>query len=92
MTMTISDVISELSESDDNLDMLEYTVVKHWGNDKFDERIYFPNFERFVNYVFDLDIHGWELSGFSKSKYPRRPDSYSIYIGRACVEFSRKEH
>ena len=90
MTMTTSDIITELSESGEDLNMLEYTIVKHWDSDNFDERVYFPDFDSFVKYVFDLDIHGWELSGFSKSKYPRYPDSYSFFVGNACAEFSRR--
>ena len=66
--MSTSDIISELSESDEDLHMLEYIVVKHCDSDKMKERIYFSNFYRFVDYVFDLDIHGWELSGVNKLK------------------------
>ena len=96
MTMTTSDMITELSDSGEDLDMLEYTIIKHWGSDNHDEKtysqnkIYFQNFEQFADYVFDLDIHGWELSGFSKSKYPRCSDSYSFYDGSVYAEFSRR--
>lgn len=91
MTITASDIITKLSE-DDDLDMLEFTIVKHWGSDNHDEKTYFQNFDQFVDYVFDLDIHGWELSGFSKSNYPRCPDSYSsFFVGCVCAEFSRRE-
>ena len=86
--MTISDVISKLSESDYALDMLKYIIVKRWGDTS--ERIYVGGFDSFVNYVFDLDIHGWELVGFNKSKFPRYPDSYQLYIGSVYVEFCRK--
>ena len=86
--MSTADIISELSESDEDLHMLEYIVVKHWGSDKIDERIYFHNFEQFVDYVFDLHIHGWELSGFNKLKYPRCPNSYSLFVGSVCAEFT----
>ena len=85
--MSTSDIISELSESDEDLHMLEYIVVKHCDSDKMEERIYFSNFERFVDYVFDLDIHGWELSSFNKLKYPRCPNSYSLFVGSVCAEF-----
>lgn len=85
--MSTADIISELSESDEDLHMLEYIVVKHCDSDKMEERIYFSNFERFVDYVFDLDIHGWELSGFNKLKYPRCPNSYSLFVGSVCAEF-----
>lgn len=88
MTMTASDIISMLNESGEDLSMLEYTIVKHWNGDKFDEKIYFQNFEQFVDCVFDLDIHGWELSGFGKSKYPRCSDSYPLFVGGVCAEFT----
>lgn len=90
MTITASDIITELSDSGEDLTRLEYTIVKHWGSDNYDEKTYFQNFEQFVDYVFDLDIHGWELSGFSKSKYPRYPNTYSFYVGNVCAEFSRR--
>ena len=92
MTITASDMITKLSDSGEDLDMLEYTIVQHWGSDNYDERTYFQNFEQFADYVFDLDIHGWELSGFSKSKHPRCPDSYSFYDGSVYAEFSRRGH
>lgn len=88
MTMTASDIISKLSESDEDLSLLEYTIVKHWNGDRFDEKVDFQNFEQFVDYVFDLDIHGWELSGFSKSKYPRSSFLYSLFAGSVCAEFT----
>ena len=88
--MTASDVITELSDSGEDLSKLQYTIVKHWDSGKYNERIYFQNFEQFVDYVFDLDIHGWELSGFSKSKYPSYPDSYSFYVESVCAEFSHR--
>jgi hypothetical protein len=77
-------------ESEGNLDMFGFTIIKHCGDGKFVERIHASDFDQFVDLVFDLDIHGWELSGFSKSKYPRYPDSYSFYDGMVCAEFSRK--
>ena len=89
--VTASDIITKLSEGED-LSKLEYTIVKHWSSDNYAEKIYFQNFEQFVDYVFDLDIHGWELSGFSKSDYPRYSDVYSFYTGNVCAEFSRREH
>ena len=94
MTMTTSDIISRLSDSDEDLDMLEFIIIKHWDDDggKNDERIYASDFDQFVDLVFDLDIHGWELSGFSKSKYPSYPDSYSFCEGCVYAEFSRKWH
>ena len=92
MTMTASDVITELSDSDEDLDMLEFIIIKHWGSDNYDERIYFPDFDSFVKYVFDLDIYGWELSGFRRSKYPRYPNTYSFYVGNVCAEFYRRGH
>ena len=88
MTMTTSDIISRLGD-DEDLNMLEYTIVKHWG-DNYEERIYFDEFDSFVDYVFDLDIHGWELVGFNKSRYPRTPDSYSIYLGKVRADFYRE--
>ena len=90
MTITASDIITKLSDSGEDLSKLEYTIVKHWGSDNYDEKIYFQNFEQFADYVFDLDIHGWELSGFSKSKYPRYHDTYSFFVECACAEFSRR--
>jgi len=92
MTITASDMITELSDSVEDLDMLEYTIVKHWGSDNYDEKIYFPNFDKFVDYVFDLDIHGWELVFFHKETYPRYPDSYTFFDGSVRAEFSRKGH
>lgn len=87
--MTASDIISMLSESGEDLHMLEYTIVKHWNGDKPGEKLDFQNFEQFVDYVFDLDIHGWELSGFSKSKHPRCSDSCSLFAGSiVCAEFT----
>lgn len=86
--MTASDIISMLSESDEDLHLLEYTIVKHWNSDRFDEKIDFQNFEQFVDYVFDLDIRGWELSGFSKSKYPRCSYPYSLFVESVCAEFT----
>ena len=88
MTITASDIIAELSDSDEDLDRLEFTIIKHWVDGKFDEKICFQNFEQFVDYVFDLDIHGWELSGFNKSKYPRYPGIHSFFVGNVCAEFS----
>lgn len=88
MTMTASDIISMLSESDEDLHSFEYTIVKHWNDDRFDEKMEFQNFEQFVDYVFDLDIHGWELSGFSKSKNPRSSFLYSLFAGSVCAEFT----
>ena len=85
-TTTASDIISMLSESGEDLSLLEYTTVKHNGD--FDEKMDFQNFEQFVDYVFDLDIHGWELSGFSKSKYPRSSFLYSLFAGSVCAEFT----
>ena len=77
MAMTASDIISKLGEGGEDLRMLEYTIVRHWNGDRFDEKMDFQNFEQFVDYVFDLDIHGWELSGFSKSN-----------AGSVCAEFT----
>lgn len=88
MTMTASDIISMLSESDEDLHSLEYTIVQHWHGDRFDEKIDFQNFEQFVDYVFDLDIRGWELSGFSKSKYPICSNPYSLFVESVCAEFT----
>lgn len=87
-TTTASDIISKLSESGEDLSLLEYTIVKHWGSGMFDEKLDFQNFEQFVDYVFDLDIHGWELSGFNKSKYPRSSFLYSLFAGSVCAEFT----
>ena len=93
MTITTSDIISRLVDSDEDLDMLEFTIIKHWDdNGKFDERIYASDFDQFVELVFDLDIHGWELSGFRKSNYPRYPDSFSFHVGCVYAEFSRREY
>ena len=88
MTMTTSDMITELSDSGEDLTRLEYTIVQHWGSDNYDERTYFQNFEQFVDYVFDLDIRGWELSGFIKSKYPKCSFLYSLFAGSVCAEFT----
>jgi hypothetical protein len=92
MTITTSDMITELSNSGEDLDRLEFSIVKHWSSDNHSEKIYFQNFEQFVDYVFDLDIHGWELSGFNKSSYPRHLDTYSFYVGRVNAEFLCLEH
>jgi len=95
MTMTTSDIISELSDSDEDLNKLVFIIIKHWdikqwADGKFDEQIYASNFDQFVDLMFDLDIHGWELSGFNKSKYPRCPNSYSFFVGNVYAEFSRR--
>ena len=90
--MTTSDIIASLVESDEDLDRLEFIVIKHWDGGKFDERIYAGDFDSFVNLIFDLDVHGWELSGFGKSKLPVCPDSYSFYVKRVYAEFARTKN
>ena len=86
--MTASDIISMFSEGNEDLRLFEYTIVKHWNSDRFDEKIDFQNFEQFVDYVFDLDIRGWELSGFSQSKYPSCSNPYSLFVESVCAEFT----
>ena len=88
--MTASDIITELSNTSDDLNRLEYTIVKHYGS--YDEIMDFQNFEQFVDCVFDLDIHGWELVSSHKEKYQRYPNTYSFYDGKVCSEFSHKGH
>lgn len=90
MTITASDMITGLSDSGEDLGRFKFTIIKHWDCNKYDEQIYASDFDSFVDMVFDLDIHGWELSGFSKSKYPTYPDSYSFYDGSVYAEFSRR--
>ena len=78
-----------MADADVDLGKFEFTIVKHWDDGQFDERIHAANFDSFVDLVFDLDMRGWELVQFRKLIYPIYL-SYSFYVGRIYACFVRR--
>ena len=91
MTMTIADMISSLEERDE-VHMFEYTIIKHCEGG-VDERIDFQNLGQLVDFAFDLDIQGWELTNIRKQYYPTTAGRRKLLsYGTVYVEFAQKGH